>query len=530
MAAASVFVGQCFDLRNVLIDDAFITFSFSKNLALGNGPVFSHGVRAEGYSNFLWMVLVALPLAIARHMDPLLAARIVAVPFVCLLGWGTYRLGAIATESKLLGASAVLLIAFGTDFATAYLSGLETLCYTAFFTASVAALLTSWRAADQHAARAHLLAPWLALGAALTRIDGFLVLALVFGLELVNTVHRRRRLATAAFLKWGAPALLVYVVWFVWRWWYYGLPLPSTYYAKALIPTLLPHRGFEYARQELTSSAMFVALFAAAFLLARRRWWALPLVAVVLAQWCYVIKVGGDWMPFGRFMMPVIPLAVVLLVGALVELVTLVPRSLQSGRIAAIGVAVAAAVMMAGRIDHRWWNDGPENTKLAFLREQIDHVTRLKRAAAFLRTVITPGRRLVTDYPGIMSYYTDAAIIDMWGLATPIIARRGGVEGVQPIYGRTCPECYPELDPEFFHVWSPLVRPEPAFHTAEEVIANVWQSDTIGRHIDFRGRFAAGRVLDREHGDALYFLEKRGPQFSSTQRTAGVFQIDYPFE
>ncbi|HET9933647.1 MAG TPA: hypothetical protein VFQ35_23240 [Polyangiaceae bacterium] len=26
------------------IDDAYITFSFSKNLAAGNGPVFSHGV------------------------------------------------------------------------------------------------------------------------------------------------------------------------------------------------------------------------------------------------------------------------------------------------------------------------------------------------------------------------------------------------------------------------------------------------------------------------------------------------------
>ena len=164
------------------------------------------------------------------------------------------------------------------------------------------------------------------------------------------------------------------------------------------------------------------------------------------------------------------------------------------------------------------------------IAEQVNHVGNLKRAARYLRAAVPSGRRLVSDYAGVMGYYTDAAVIDMWGLATPLIARRGGVERIQPIYGRTCPECYPELDPEFFHVWVPLVRPEPAFRNADEVIANVWQTDTIGRSIDFRTRFAVGRVIDRERGDALYFLEKRGPQFSSTRRAVAGLQIEYPFE
>src|SRR3954465_1658771 len=47
--AAAIFVSQCLWLDKVLIDDSFITFSFSKNLAAGNGPLYSHGVRAEGY-------------------------------------------------------------------------------------------------------------------------------------------------------------------------------------------------------------------------------------------------------------------------------------------------------------------------------------------------------------------------------------------------------------------------------------------------------------------------------------------------
>ena len=41
------------------IDDAYITLRYSKNLLLGNGPVFNIGERVEGYSNFSWMVLLA---------------------------------------------------------------------------------------------------------------------------------------------------------------------------------------------------------------------------------------------------------------------------------------------------------------------------------------------------------------------------------------------------------------------------------------------------------------------------------------
>ncbi|MBC8132914.1 MAG: hypothetical protein H7X95_08020 [Deltaproteobacteria bacterium] len=530
MVAAAMFVWQCLTLGEVLIDDAFITFSFSKNLALGNGPVYSHGLRAEGYSNFLWMVLVALPLTIARQMDPLLSARLMCGPFVLLLGWGTYRLAAIGTNSRIVGALAVLLLSFSTDFATAYLSGLETLPYTAMFVTSFALLLSSWRKDDPFLRRARALVPWCALGAALMRIDGFMVLGLVFGFDLAHSLIVRRKFQPVALLKWAGPALLAYAVWFGWRWWYYGLPLPSTYYAKALIPTLLPDRGFNYVKDELTSSALFAAAFAATWLLARARGWAVPLVVAAAAQLLYVMKVGGDWMPFGRFVMPAVPLLTVLLIGGMVEAVRTIPVPLRKARIAATVALVGVGVVLAGRIDHRWWNDGVENQKIAFISEQIDHVNRLKRAASFLRAAVPVGRRLVTDYAGVMGYYTDAAVIDMWGLATPVIARRGGVERIQPIYGRTCPECYPELDPEFFHVWSPLVRPEPAFKSVQEVIANVWQTDTIGRYIDFAKVFAVGRIVDRSRGDALYFLEKRGPAFSSALRNVDGFQVDYPFE
>lgn len=44
-------------------EDALVTFRYAQNIADGNGPVFNPGERVEGYTNFLWLVLVALPRA-----------------------------------------------------------------------------------------------------------------------------------------------------------------------------------------------------------------------------------------------------------------------------------------------------------------------------------------------------------------------------------------------------------------------------------------------------------------------------------
>ena len=43
------------------IDDAFISFPsrYAQNLAAGNGLVFNVGERVEGYTNFLWVILLA---------------------------------------------------------------------------------------------------------------------------------------------------------------------------------------------------------------------------------------------------------------------------------------------------------------------------------------------------------------------------------------------------------------------------------------------------------------------------------------
>jgi hypothetical protein len=196
---------------------------------------------------------------------------------------------------------------------------------------------------------------------------------------------------------------------------------------------------------------------------------------------------------------------------------------------------LAAGSLMAVHMDHRTVNNGMENGKVAGVADQTNNVQSYLRAADFLGQVVPTGARLVTDYGGVFACYTDGALIEMWGLANATIATRGDTEGVLPIYGKTCAACYPELQPEYFHVMQPMVRKESptehAFKSTDDVIANVWQTNTIGRYIDFKATFAAGRIYRPATSEALYFLRKRDASFSPASKTTATgFVIDYPFE
>ncbi|MBE7560362.1 hypothetical protein HS125_16035 [bacterium] len=60
LAVAGVSALVCMSrLFGFLVDDAFISFRYAENLAAGRGLVFNPGERVEGYSNLLWVLILA---------------------------------------------------------------------------------------------------------------------------------------------------------------------------------------------------------------------------------------------------------------------------------------------------------------------------------------------------------------------------------------------------------------------------------------------------------------------------------------
>jgi len=524
LALGVLFAWELRSAGPIAIDDAYITFSYSKNLATGHGPVYGHGERVEGYSNFLWMVLVAFGLLFQRAADPLITARIVAVPFMALLAFATYRLARVRA-GRVLAIAAVALLVLSADVITAFAIGLETLPSAALLMLGFMLYIRSWT--EPRLAR--FVVPTL-VGVALTRIDGFLPLGYVLAFEAARRLARRDG-TVRDYLRWAVPGVAVYLLWFGWRWWYYGMPLPATYYAKALIPKLLPHRGWEYVRSEFLANRIWIAIPFALYLLIRRRLDALCLIAFACLHVAYVIRVGGDWMPYGRFLLPVLPLAALIIAWGGGDLIALGRGRLGRAALVWMVLPLAALAFVARKTERHLTDEPLQWGKMGYAAEQANHVRNLKTAARLLNRALHPGARLVTDYGGVFAYYTDAAPIEMWGLCNKLIATRGGTERINPIYGRTCPACYPELDPEFFHVWVPIVRDPNAFHSHAEVVAQVWQTDTIGRYLDFQRGFVSGRVTIPARNQAVYFLERRRPGAAFAPRTLdGGVVVDYPFE
>jgi len=288
-----------------VVDDAFISFRYAANLVAGHGLAFNPGEAVEGYSNLLWVLLVATGLKVG--LPALLWARILGV--ACSIGTLLLLPGIVRAmspngqvRSPWAGRLAQLLAACAGAVACWSLAGLETPLFGLL-------IILSWRAA---LLRSPLQAGALGLLLVLTRPEGP-ALALMF--TAWSFLPGRGHSSLRALPSWIGPVTLFVgtAVFLLWRHATYGWWLPNTYYAKTgdwggQLATGLPY-GLGFLRDYL-----IVPLLVTAFLLARRglallrRVDVLAGACVAVFWWCYVVAVGGDMLGMDRFFAPVLPL------------------------------------------------------------------------------------------------------------------------------------------------------------------------------------------------------------------------------
>ncbi|RME43871.1 MAG: hypothetical protein D6795_18750, partial [Deltaproteobacteria bacterium] len=113
--------------HEITYDDALISLRYSRMLAEGHGLVWNPGERVEGYSNFSWVILMAL---IRRMGGDIVAwAKIVGM----LANLGTLLLLLSITARKAydpFAAAALAMLAFFPPFVIWGVTGLETAFYT----------------------------------------------------------------------------------------------------------------------------------------------------------------------------------------------------------------------------------------------------------------------------------------------------------------------------------------------------------------------------------------------------------------
>ncbi|RMF85727.1 MAG: hypothetical protein D6736_16680, partial [Nitrospinota bacterium] len=112
-----------------VVDDAYISFRYLDNWLAGHGLVYNPGERVEGYTNFLWIVLLA-PLRLLG-LQPELASFVLSLAALALLLGAVFRTASSLADSPVAGGAALLLAASSAHLARWTTSGMETVGFAA---------------------------------------------------------------------------------------------------------------------------------------------------------------------------------------------------------------------------------------------------------------------------------------------------------------------------------------------------------------------------------------------------------------
>ncbi len=423
-AAAAYFIHTSvhFDFTQ---DDAFISFRYAQNFINGHGLVYNIGERVEGYTNFLWVIILALVKNLFG-LDFLLVSRILGVASGAGLFVLLYLLLKKHFSDNLLvryaGMAALMLL----NLSIAYwsIASLETAAFSFMVLAAIVA--------EYYRPR---LTPALLIVASLLRPEGVLVFGIIFLNRFVTDLKYNlaagREESDAeprvGFLKAALNSIpWLYTILFVvplipfaaFKLGYYGDLFPNPYYAKTghgfNIEYILS--GLEYWWQFAREIGVYGVLFVIPLLMIKRLWSRFSLIYLfVLIYSLYIIYVGGDVLKVYRFFVPVVSAFYFLFVAAVFELVSMIkfPQVARNAVALLLIVAVAVPAWLFSR-----------NHVYTFHYFEVNIVRKMHFDGTMLKRYMGPDFSLAASTIGMIGYQLIGhRVIDMLGLTDKYIAR-----------------------------------------------------------------------------------------------------------
>ena len=408
--------------RRFLIDDAFISYRYAAHLVSGYGLVFNPGERVEGYTNFLWTLLMAGGIGVG--LDPETLSQVLGVGASLALLWVLWRWGSDLGMSGWWALAAPAMLAVNRSYALWATGGLETRLFSLLVVAGAWRLHREAAAPDAASLRPPASSLLLAL-ACLTRPEGYLAAAVALA---VMAGRRRPRWLAAGAITLAA----VCGAHILWRLSYYGDWVPNSFHAKVAGLRLVSGVVYlgVFAWQHLVAPAVVVGMV----LLARRRRprvlpdaFALLFTVSFLA---YVLLVGGDHFEF-RFVDPVLPLLYLMAAMAMCRVLG-DAAILARGVSASLLVAAAAMPSVIGfhSVDQHidlWGRT--HYVSIASAEEEATWLSYWRRIGVWLRDHADASESIAVTPAGVIPYITDMRTLDMLGINDREIARMPALPG-----------------------------------------------------------------------------------------------------
>ena len=410
-----------------LVDDAFINLRFAKNFATGHGLVFNPGEQVEGYTNFLYILIVSIPFFL--DIDPLNFMHLYNMLTYIGVLIVSYAIGRVVFKHRGWALAATALIGMNPSMASYASSGMETMQFALIHSLL---LLITLRILYGEWATLPAMLGFSVLGAllVLTRPDGAMP-AGIMGLVLLWKVRPQRgTLLSMAAL--AGPALAILVPWLTWKYSFYGTIVPNTYWAKNQFVSQLNGLWFVYSflYSYLLLPVVIMAVFALPAIFKKRQSAMLLLMTLIAFWWAYCIKVGGDFMEF-RFMIAIIPMVMIIAMWLL--------RHYDIRRWVSITVLV---ILLLGNVHHELLFGQTRNEDMQETTEMMNdnlwdhrHFIRIGKALG-VTLGNHPDVTIAVTAAGAIPYYSGLYAIDMYGLTDRWIAIHGDPVGYIPGHQR----------------------------------------------------------------------------------------------
>jgi len=405
---------------SVVSDDAFISFRYAKHLVEGKGLVFNEGERVEGYTNFLWTLLMAAGHMLGFQM-PLLAQSIsILCAALLVIAVGIFSRSCFRDRSlPYCSYIAPTLLAANPLFWEHMRSGLETVFFALLTFLSVA----TWCRRGKRGVSAYLTGFLLGL-AYLTRPEAGLWAAGFIAVDTSWALIKKQKLSDLAptVAKYVGVFASIVLVHIAWRVSYYGDWLPNTFYAKSVSNWAW---GVNHTYSFLLATGFLPTIAAGVGPVVIRKKWAVGMSAIICTVIIYNLRMGGDFIFTGRFLIPLLPMTYIMIQELARSAFSTFGNKAHAGRLGKGLILLCPAGLLvfflAGAV--REWGVA-QIWAYECRQSEAFNVW----AGKCIRQHTDPTETIAVVSAGRIPYYAERRTIDMLGLNDRHIARYGIID------------------------------------------------------------------------------------------------------
>lgn len=521
------------------VDDAYISFRYAENFSEGFGLVYNLGERVEGYSNFLWVLLISFASKIG--ITPPLAARLFSLASILSIIFLFFSIKKkkdidVFTRGSIVLLTLIFVLSPHTISNT--LSGLESPLVTALIFGGLLAVNSS----------KGFLAPFLFFLASLTRPETVLLSGIIMASELSfillkqkgNDTNWRNAALSSKSIRWLIAFVLPYSIYFLWRFFYFGHMVPNSVYAKSGFEfSVLVSKSIPYISNFIFAYwPMFIFAITGSMLVVIGKIKYISPVFIIAIFWIvlsnFYFGSGDPYTSFARYLFPVLPL--VLFVGA-AGIGYVLSISKEKNPFVLLSTILIIFLLISFQMDlifqkHNKVNREEDNITWGYFQDGLsnffsqDYSPHLNESlknkdllvlhylADWLIKYSKPGEVIATAEVGIAPYYSRIKVIDTFGLVDEQIAHSQGVPG-----NKADPDYVFGKNPDYFSIKTHTKNLFGGIPSDSKLLKDY----RMRSHYDFVGAFPYGEIR------LLLFRKRKVPRLNIAYDFCRNFSHDRVF-